>query len=83
MRDLLVITSPWHKPPKERLPGKAAFSTNSIQILDIAESGQFDQCFNGAGKITLTMQTIAIAQFSDFRRRSMGFPACSLAALHG
>jgi hypothetical protein len=45
MRDRLVIAAPWHGPPKERLPGKAAFSANSIQILDIATSGQFDQCF--------------------------------------
>jgi hypothetical protein len=55
MRDLLVIASSWHRPPKERLHVKAAFSTNSIQILANAGSGQFDQCFNGEGKITLTM----------------------------
>jgi hypothetical protein len=54
MRDLLVVASLWHKPPKERLPGNAAFSANSIQILDNAGSGQFDSCINGAGKITLT-----------------------------
>jgi hypothetical protein len=55
MRNLLVIASPWHRPAKERLPRKAAFLANSIQILEIAGPGQFDSCINGAGKIVLTM----------------------------